>query len=543
MTAPALASRGKAREVKADLSPAAASLADLIRLRRETSRDQAAIFTRSRTWTYGELDDASNQVAQGLAAVGVGPGDCVACLTKHATNCLVLIFAASKLGAILAPLNWRLSAQELEYVIGLAQPKVLAADSFLGPALQGISKPSVQRMVVGDEATLIEGVASLADGRSLADPGVEPASDSAAVRLFSSGTTGLPKAVDLSHRGILTQCREWTGLFGYVEGSTVHLNVLPTFHVSGIVNAIWMVWLAGKSVCYPQFDAREYLEAISRYRVTDAFVVPTMLRGLVEAPESGSTDLSSLRSIAYGGSPIDEALLTRCLERFKCGLLQVYGMTECSGTVTLLPARDHDPGGIRRHLLRSVGMPGPHVEVRVVHPMSGRACGDGEIGEVWIRSQQNMLGYFTNPESTAAAFPEGRDERGGWYRSGDAGYWREGYLYLHDRIKDMIISGGENIYPAEVEAVIATHPAVAEVAVIGVPHEKWGETPKACIVLRDNAAVTESELIVFTRARLAHYKCPTSVDFLEALPRNPSGKVLKRNLREPFWVGRARPIG
>ncbi len=519
------------------------SLAEVIRRRGATGADRVAIVSHSRSWTYGELSETSSRVAQALAAAGVGRGDCVACLTKYTAECAMLLFAAGKLGAVLAPLNWRLSARELEYVIGVSRPKVLLTDSFLTPVLRGVAMSSVRRLLVSDDARSGDSIYSCAALQADIDPGVEPSADSAAVRLFSSGTTGLPKAVDLSHEGILTHCQQWTAPFGYLEGATVHLNVLPTFHVSGLVNAVWMAYLGGTSICLPQFDPREYLAAIARYRVTDAFVVPAMLRSLLAAPESLTTDLSSLRTIAYGGSPIDEALLTQCLDRFKCGFLQVYGMTECSGTVTVLPAEDHHPGGPCEHLLRSVGMPAPHIALRIVEPLNGRACEDGQVGEVWIRSRQNMLEYFMNPEGTAAAFPEGRDAEGGWYRSGDAGYLLGGRLYLHDRVKDMIISGGENIYPAEVEVVIGTHPAVAEVAVIGVPDDRWGETPKACVVLLADRQVTGEELIGFTRARLAHYKCPTSVMFLDALPRNPSGKVLKRVLREPFWVGSSRQIG
>jgi acyl-CoA synthetase (AMP-forming)/AMP-acid ligase II len=518
------------------------SLADLIRRRAAEYPDRIAFASPARTWTFRDLDEQSNRIAQGLIAAGVGAGDSVASLTKHGAECALLLLAASKIDAVMAPLNWRLAARELEYVLGVSRPKVLMADAALAGTLAEVRIPLDHRRLVTDLAEDPAFMETWAAAFPARDPGVEPSLDSVTARLFSSGTTGFPKAVDLSHRGILTHCIEWTDPFRYVPGGTIHLNVLPTFHVSGIVNALWMIYLGGTAIFQPEFSPQRYLAAIERHGVTDAFAVPAMLRAMVDCPEIRTTNLSSLRCIAYGGSPIDEALLVRCLEGFGCGFLQVYGMTEASGTLTALYPEEHDPGGPKARLLRSVGRPAPHIDLRIVSPTNRHECADGEVGEVWIRSAQLMLGYFGDEAATQAAFPEGREPRGGWLRSGDAGYLEDGYLYLHDRIKDLIISGGENIYPVEVELALATHPAVAEVAVIGVPDQKWGETVKACVALRPGAAASAGDLIGYARARLAHYKCPTSVDFLDALPRNPSGKILKRVLREPYWAGRTRNI-
>ncbi len=518
------------------------SLADLIRRRAAQYPDRIAFVTPVRTWTFRELDIESNRIAQGFSAAGVGVGDSVASLTKHAAECMLLLLAANKIDANLVPLNWRLSARELEYVLGVSRPKVLMVDAFLIDTLAEVKTPGIACRLTTDLRDDPALVGTWAAAYPARDPGVEPQLDSVATRLFTSGTTGYPKAANLTHRGVLTHCIEWTSPFHYVHGGTTHLNVLPTFHVSGIVNAVWMLYLGGTAVFQPEFSAQSYLAAIERYRVTDAFAVPAMLRVMVDCAEIRTTDLSSLRSIAYGGSPMDEALMSRCLERFGCGFLQVYGMTEASGTLTVLYPEEHEPGGQRAHLLRSVGRPAPHIELRIVGPIDRHACADGEVGEVWIRSPQLMRDYYGDTLATADAFPEGREPPGGWLRSGDAGYLEKGYLFLHDRIKDMIISGGENVYPAEVEMTLAMHPAVAEIAVIGVPDEKWGETVKACVVLRPGSKATASELISYARERLAHYKCPTSVDFIELLPRNPSGKVLKRLLREPYWSGRSRNI-
>ena len=255
-----------------------------------------------------------------------------------------------------------------------------------------------------------------------------------------------------------------------------------------------------------------------------------------------SADYSSLKLISYGASPITDKVLINAMHTFKCGFLQVYGLTETTGAVTYLPPVDHDPNGPRQFLLRAAGRPGAGIAIRIVDAVTGKTCADGEVGEVWIQTLQNMVGYWRNPKATSQAFPEGRDSMGGWFCSGDAGYLREGYLFIHDRIKDMIISGGENIYPAEVENMLMQHPAIADCAVIGVPDERWGEAVKACVVLRKGANVSGDDIISFSRERMAHFKCPKSVDFLEVLPRNPSGKLLKYVMRKPFWEGRDRQV-
>jgi acyl-CoA synthetase (AMP-forming)/AMP-acid ligase II len=245
----------------------------------------------------------------------------------------------------------------------------------------------------------------------------------------------------------------------------------------------------------------------------------------------------------YGASPISEEVLARSIEVFGCGFIQVYGLTETTGAITAMSEEDHDPGGPRAHLLRSAGKPWGDTKIRIVDAETKQDLPGDEVGEIWIWSSQNMKGYWRNAEATEEAYPEGRDENGvGWFRSGDAGYMREGYLYIHDRVKDMILSGGENIYPAEIENVLMSHPAVADVAVIGVPSEKWGEAVKAIVVDAAGDALSDEELIAYCRERLAHYKCPTSVSRVDALPRNPSGKILKTELREPYWKGKGRRV-
>jgi long-chain acyl-CoA synthetase len=259
-------------------------------------------------------------------------------------------------------------------------------------------------------------------------------------------------------------------------------------------------------------------------------------------PELSTADLSSLRTVFYGASPISEDVLVRSMEALGCDFAQVYGLTETSGAITSLLPHDHDPDGPRAGLLRSAGRPFDHVELRIVDPETGADRPTGEVGEVWTRSDQNMLGYWNRTAETDAVLS---DE--GWFRTGDAGWLdADGYLFLHDRIKDMIVSGGENVYPAEVENVLLAHTGVADAAVIGVPDDRWGETVKAVVVRSaeapDDDEALAADIIAATRSRLAHYKCPTSIDFAESLPRNPSGKILKRQLRQPYWAARDRNI-
>jgi long-chain acyl-CoA synthetase len=289
-----------------------------------------------------------------------------------------------------------------------------------------------------------------------------------------------------------------------------------------------------------EVDPTEMLRVITQHRVTNTFVVPAVLLAMLGVTGSAEPDLSSLRTIAYGASPISVDVLTRSMQMFKCAFVQVYGLTETTGTVTLLTDEDHRKALAGEHpeRLRSAGRPIQGAALRIVDLEAGRDAELGAVGEIWIRSPQVTVGYWNKPEETAASV-----DSDGWFKTGDAGYVdAENYLFIHDRVKDMIISGGENVYPAEVENVLMSCPGVADVAVIGVPSERWGETVKAIVVKAPGTDPQPAEIIAFARERLAHYKCPTSVDFAETLPRNPSGKILKRELRAPYWQNGDRSV-
>jgi long-chain acyl-CoA synthetase len=370
------------------------------------------------------------------------------------------------------------------------------------------------------------------------DPGHEAAPADVVMQLYTSGTTGLPKGVLLTGHNLLSLQPMGEAILGLGPGS-VNLVAMPLFHISGSGYALSGFWAGCHTVLVRDVDPDAMLKLICAHQVTHFFVVPAVLRMMLDVPGVRALDLSTLQTIAYGAAPISTSVLTRALATFGCDFLQVYGLSETTGTVTTLTPADHHAAldGRAPGRLRSAGRPVPGAQVRIISPDTGLDVPAGVVGEIWISSPQNTAGYWNNPAETAALLHDG------WLRTGDAGYLDEdGYLYIHDRIKDMIISGGENVYPAEVENVLMAHPQVADVAVIGVPSERWGETVKAVVVAAPGAHPAAAELTAFARDRLAAYKCPTSVDFTDALPRNPSGKVLKRELRAPYWHGHDRSV-
>jgi fatty-acyl-CoA synthase len=485
-------------------------------------------WTPARAWTFAELDAASNRIAQGLLSLGVGPGDRVACLTKLTADCVALVIGANKIGAVCMPVNWRLAPPEVDYIVENGQAKLMMADAaFPYTKIKSFKTEEFPSWYGTFEAK---------------DPGHAPDLDDTALQLYSSGTTGLPKGVELTHRNLMVSLSQSVSeVMGYRGAPDVMLNALPTYHIAGVGVALLTASKGGLSVLYPDFDPAKVVAAIGEHRITHAFLVPAMIQFMLQVPGADRADYSSLRGLSYGASPISEKVLVEAMRTFKCQFMQVYGLTETTGAITCLPPEDHDPAGPKQSLLRSAGKPIQGVELRVADA-SGTDCPEGEVGEIWIRCAQNMKGYWANSKATGEAFVDRRSDGMGWFRSGDAGYLKGGYLFLHDRIKDMIVSGGENIYPAEVENVLMQHPAVADGAVIGVPDERWGESVKACVVLKNGLQASEADIIGFMRERIAHYKCPKSVDFTDAIPRNPTGKILKRVLREPYWRGRTRRV-
>jgi long-chain acyl-CoA synthetase len=491
------------------------------------------------TRTWAEEDERSSKVANALAAAGIGPGDRIAFLDKNGLAYFDVLFGAAKLNAVTVAVNWRLAAPEMAQIIGDAGASVLFVSRDFVGALGEVEGdiPSVRQVIVVDgDAAPYPSLEAWIDGVSGADPAIEPDGADVALQLYTSGTTGLPKGAMLTNDNFASIVPEFTGELG-MDGTSVNMAAMPLFHIGGSGWAILGLANGAHTVVVREVDPALVLDAIVGDRITHAFLVPAVLQFMLALPGIDHADLSSLQLIAYGASPIADEVLRRCLATFGCGFMQLYGMTETTGAITLLRAAEHEPGGPHAERLRSCGVPFRGVSIEIVDPESGHQVPVDTVGEIWTRSAQNMLGYWRKPDETAKTITAD-----GWLRTGDAGYRdADGFIYLHDRIKDMIVSGGENVYPAEVENILMSHPAVADCAVIGVPSERWGETVKA-IVVAAGERPDPAELIGFCRQRLAHYKCPTSVDFTDALPRNPSGKVLKRQLRMPYWQGSQRQI-
>ncbi len=513
---------------------------DIVREHGVGRADHPAFVLGDRTVTYAEFYERCQRVANGLAALGVGAQDRVAFLDKNGIEHFELYHGAGLLNAVSVDVNWRLAAPEVEFIVNDMEAKVLVVGSDFAPILDVIAPnlTSVTDILVVGGHDEYESWDTWVDSHPLGDPGVESADDDVAYQLYSSGTTGRPKGVMLTNdnfAGTLPLLETWD-----IDESVVSLVAMPLFHIAGSAWAGVALSLGGTNVILRELDLNELVRIMSQDGVTHAVLVPAALQFLQMVPGVDDVDFSGVRMMAYGASPISEEVLVGSIKMFpNADFWQVYGLTETTAGVVFLPPEDHVVDGPNRHRLRSCGVAGPNVELRIVDGTTLDDMATGEVGEIWIRSPQVMKGYWNMPEETAAAITAD-----GWFRSGDAGYLDEdGYLYIHDRVKDMIVSGGENVYPAEIENVLMSHPAVADAAVIGVPDDTWGETPKAIIVRAPGVEVGEDELIEFCRGQLARFKCPTSVDWVDGLPRNPSGKILKKELREPYWEGHERRVG
>jgi long-chain acyl-CoA synthetase len=523
------------------------TVAGLIRHLARSQPEHEMFLCDAERRTWAEQYARCSQVAQATLREGVQAGDRLAFLDRNGLAYFDVLFGGAFIGAVNVAVNWRLAPREMAAIIDDSLAGVLVVHTDYLPAIKEMDGglPHVRRIVVVGDAEVAAGFVDQRAvcfddwiaGCSTEDPGHVGGPDDICLQLYTSGTTGLPKGVMLSNANLSTAISEAGETF-HIGDDTVSLVAMPLFHIGGSGWALCAMSRGGRSVILRDVDPSRILSLIADERITEMFLVPAVLMLLLATPAVTSTDLSSVRIIFYGASPIAEDVLVRCMSTFGCSFCQVYGMTETTGAITALQAADHDPDGPRRGLLRSAGLPHTSVELRIVDPDTGADAVLGEVGEVWTRSPYNMAGYWRKPDETAATI----DARG-WLRTGDAGYQdAEGYLYLHDRMKDMIVSGGENIYPAEVENVLLSHLSVADAAVIGVPDEKWGETVMAIVVLAPDTSLDSAEIITHCRDNLAHYKCPTTIVSVDVLPRNPSGKILKRELRAPYWAGKERRI-
>jgi long-chain acyl-CoA synthetase len=516
------------------------SLADIVRGHARERPDVSAVVYRGRTTTYSQLDRASNRVANGLIAAGIRPQARVAHLDKSSDAFFELLFGIAKAGAVIVSVNWRLAGPEIQHIVNDAEAEIL----FVGEEYFAVIEK------IRDELKTVKQIVTLpgpAGGRHLAwdsfsvwrdrhpdrDPALPAKPGDTAVQFYTSGTTGLPKGAQLTNANFAWMLPLWTQ--SWLLGPKVpNLVCLPMFHIGGAGWGIAGLYSGATNHVVREFVPAEILETIERERLQVMLLVPAMILFLLQAPQIRETDLSSLRLIVYGAAPIPADLLKQALAVFKCGFQQVYGLTETTGAITLLPPEDHLDADPKK--LLSCGFAQKGVELRILDD-DGKEVPAGKVGEIAVRSPQIMGGYWRLPDATRRAI------QGDWFLTGDAGYVDDrGYLYIYDRVKDMIVSGGENIYPAEVESALFGHPAVADVAVIGVPDERWGEAVKAVVVKKSGAELGEGELIGWARERIAGYKLPKSVDFVDALPRNPTGKILKREIRAPYWKGKQRQV-
>ena len=483
----------------------------------------ALVDDRGAEYTYAQLKEATERRAGGWAGLGIGPGDIVAVVAKNSADFLVHAFAVMRAGATPAFVNWRLSPGELAEVLALVEPKAIAADAeFAGLAGAAWPEP-LPRVVIGGGPE----PDGWLDGSALEGP-VPPrpalTGDTVLALVHTSGTTGRAKAIPLRHGALMMSVADFAIEIGDQVAGSHHLQILPLFHLGGFGQCLQAILTAGTVYIHTAFSPAAVIDAIEADRIEFFTAGPSLIDMLVaEIARRDHPDLSSLREIAYGTAPITPSSLTAALAAFGCRFRQIYGNTESQSMISLLAPEDHQPGHPR---LASAGRVSFGWEVRIVGP-DGRDLPTETAGELLIRGECLFSGYWRDPEATAAAFAEG-----GWYRTGDIGkLTADGYLCILDRAKDMIISGGENIYPAEVEAVLARHPAVADVAVLGRPDPTWGEAVHAVIIPVPGSAASPQDIIAWSRGQLAHFKCPKTAEFASTLPRTTTGKVLKRELR------------
>ncbi|MBI1251929.1 MAG: long-chain-fatty-acid--CoA ligase [Alphaproteobacteria bacterium] len=511
------------------------TMADPPRVQARLRPDAVAYLCEGRSVTFAAFNERTNRTADQLIAMGLKPGDRIALLSKNTELFFEILFGAIKARVVLAPVNFRLAPPEIAYTLTDAGAKLLflGAD-FAEPAAKALAQMEIKPDIIALDGPNA-GYAAWRDAGRDRDPMLPIGDDDDVLQLYTSGTTGHPKGVQLTNANYLAFFRLAGPIpgFDYRVGETV-MNAMPQFHVAGCNVGMIALASGSKTVIVRDLIPAAVIDLLQRERVNHAFFVPAVIMMLMQSPEMASADLSSVQSVAYGASPIAEDLLVRARERFGCDFLQLYGMTETVGAATYLPPAAHDPALGK---LRSCGRAWPGIEVEV-RGGDGDPVPIGDVGEIFIRAPVVMKGYWNKPEATAEAI------HGGWYKTGDAAYQdAEGFFYIYDRVKDMIVTGGENVYPAEVENAIFGHPNVADVAVIGVPDDKWGEAVKAIVIAKPGAPQDAADIIAWARERVANYKVPKSVDFVDAIPRNPSGKILRRELRAPYWEGRTRMVG
>jgi acyl-CoA synthetase (AMP-forming)/AMP-acid ligase II len=517
-------------------------LHDFLDYRARQQGEETFAIQGERSITYGEALMEANRLANAFVEDGLGSGDRIGLLSKNSIEYMLFYLAGSKTGVVPVPLNYRLAPREWRYILDDAGVKLVIVSNEFLEGIESIRKElaTVERFIVvgGPGTGAWEEFRSWIAGRPTTSPEDNITTGHDLFQLYTSGTTGYPKGAVLTQGAVTTHLLQ-IGLEHQIRPGERVLIVAPLFHVAA-ANAAAFPTLHAGGCLYIQTDFKpaEVVRALSEERIGMGVFVPAMIQACLTAvPDAGQRNYDQLRLIHYGASPIAEHTLRRAMEVFRCEFTQGYGMTEMTAAISVLSAADHHRAlSGQPELLLSAGRPVVGTEVRIVDS-EDRPLPNGTVGEIIARGPQMTRGYWNQPEATAYTL------RGGWMHTGDAGLLDdEGYLYIQDRLKDMIVSGGENVYPRMVEEVLYQHPAIADAAVIGVPDERWGETVKAIVILRQGMTATAEEIMEFCRDRLGGFERPRSVDFVDALPRTPSGKVLKRLLREPYWADQPRRV-
>lgn len=500
-------------------------LADYVRFFAGHSPTVVASIDGTRQSTYAELNQRSSQVANGLLSAGCQAGQRVAFIGVNSAEYIEIFFGAMKALAVIVGVNWRLAPPELHYILSDSATALVFCDPAFEPTLRELQAtlPALTTIISTDPARF----AAWRDPHSAADPHLPHSASDTVVQFYTSGTTGKPKGVPLDNRA-MSEHRKAEDHYGdwFLRSNRreVSINAMPNFHVGGVGWLLMSTFRGATVVQMAAPDPALFLDKIQEHNATHLFAVAIILGLMLESQKKNPRDISSLRCYHYGASAIAPSVLQEAIAVMGCQFAQYYGMTEANGVVTNLPPEQHQLSNPER--LKSCGRPMAGIELKIIDE-AGNPLPPNCVGEILVKAPGMMTGYWNNPEATAKTLIDG------WYHSGDGGRLDdEGYLYIADRIKDMIISGGENIYPTEVENALLSHPAVAEVAVIGVADEKWGEAVKAIIVPAPDQRVTDTELIDYLRAHLAGFKIPRRYQFVDSIPRTPTGKVQKFKLKD-----------
>lgn len=505
--------------------------------------NRTAVVCGTTHFSYRGFGERVHRLCHALHGLGIAKGDRLAILMYNCHRYFELYYATPEMGTLAVPLNVRLSASEITYILNDSGSNTLFVGPEFLPLLAELRDqlPALQHCIFTGDGPPPAGFHSyeaLVDAASPDFPPVAVVPEDLAALFYTSGTTGHPKGVMLSHANLLANAHHVLASMDWRVGE-VYLHACPMFHIADGPTSHFITWLGGTHVIIPGFRPDLALEVIERERVTATLLIPTMINFLIHHPDVRARDLTTLRCIAYGGSPMPAELARQAMQTLTCSFIHLYGLTESAPLLTFLPPDEHvadgPPEKVRR--LLSCGREVIGVRVRVVNA-DGREVAPGEVGEIIAKGPNNMVGYWNKPQETADAL------RDGWLYTGDlATVDDEGYIYIVDRKKDMIITGGENVFSTEVENVLYTHPAILEAAAVGVPDATWGEAIKAIVVLKPGMQASAEDILEHCRSHIAHFKVPRSVDFYEgALPKSGSGKILKRELREKFWAGQERMV-